>query len=80
MRHYFETEASTLIEVDLYKRAQKLPSGPGRHANISGVDFSGVSGSSGVDIRWHHPNSSSNYIKNRNKSQLIGGIVTAARS
>ena len=41
MRHDFETAASTLIEVDPYKRDQKNPSGTGRQAHISGVNFSG---------------------------------------
>ena len=41
-----EAAASTLIEVHPYKRAQKLPSGPGIQANISSFDFSGGRGSS----------------------------------
>ena len=53
-RHYFEAAPSTLIEVYPYKRSHKLQSGPARQANISGVDFSGGRGLSGVDIRWHH--------------------------
>ena len=52
--HDFEAEGSTLIEVYPYKRSHKLLSGPARQANISGVDFSGGRGLSGVDIRWHH--------------------------
>ena len=55
MVHHFEAAESTLIQVVPYKKAQKLPSGTGRQANISDVDFSGGRGSSGVDLRWYHP-------------------------
>ena len=44
MRHYLEAAASTLIEVDPYKRGQKLPSVLGRQANIYDVEFSGDRG------------------------------------
>ena len=55
MRHNFEAAASMLIEVEPYKRYQKLPSSPGIKANISGVDFGGGKGSSAVDICWNRP-------------------------
>ena len=55
MRHDYEAVSSMLIEVLSYKRAQKLPYSPGRQANISGVDFSGGRGSSGIYLRWYHP-------------------------
>ena len=52
MRNDFEVAASSLIEVDPYKRQQRNPSkGNGQ---VSGVAFAGR-GSSGVDLRWHHP-------------------------
>ena len=54
MRHNFEAAASTLIEVDPYKRDRKLPYDLGIQANISDVDFSGGRVSSGVDICCHH--------------------------
>ena len=47
---HFEAAESMLIEVDPWKRAQKLPYGTGRKANISGVDFSAERGSYGVDL------------------------------
>ena len=50
-RYNFEAAASTLIEVDPYKSSQKIPSGPGRQSNISGIEFSGGRGSSVVDLR-----------------------------
>ena len=55
MCHNFEAAASALIEAEPYKRDQKLPSGPGRQVNISGVDFSGGRGSSGLYLLWNHP-------------------------
>ena len=54
MRHDFELCASTLIEVDPYRRSQKHPS-TNRPANVSSIDFGAGRGSSGVDLRWHHP-------------------------
>ena len=53
MRSDFELAASTLIEVDPYRRGQRLNKTP--DANISGLDFNAGRGSSGVDLRWHHP-------------------------
>ena len=40
-----------LIEVDPYKRDQKLPYVTVSQSNIYSVDFSGRRGSSGVDLR-----------------------------
>ena len=51
MRHNFEAAEITLMEVEIYKRDQKLSSGPCTQANISVVDLSGGRGSSGIDIR-----------------------------
>ena len=51
VRHDFEAAASTLIEVDPYKRDQKIPCGPGIQSNISGIDVSGGRGSYGLDLR-----------------------------
>ena len=50
-RNDFEVAASSLIEVDPYRRQQKHPT---KNANVSGASFAGR-GSSGVDLRWHHP-------------------------
>ena len=55
MRNNFEAAASALIEVDPYRRSHKTPTTTGRDANISAIDFSAGRGSSGVDLRWHHP-------------------------
>ena len=55
MRQYFEPASCTLIELDTYNRDHISPSGPVRQASISGVDFSGGRGSSGVDLLWNHP-------------------------
>ena len=54
MRNDFELCCSTLIEVDPYRRSQKSSSKTPL-AQISGIDFSAGRGSSGVDLRWHHP-------------------------
>ena len=56
MRTDFEVASSALIEVDPYRRLQKTPQGQQRGgANISSIDFNAGRGSSGVDLRWHHP-------------------------
>ena len=54
MRSDFELTSSTLIEVDPYRRYQRTPS-RNPDANVSEIDFSSGRGSSGVDLRWHHP-------------------------
>ena len=51
-RNDFEIAASSLIEVDPYKRQHRNPSKGNGH--VSGVAFAGR-GHSGVDLRWHHP-------------------------
>ena len=50
MRSDFERAASSLIEVDPYRRSARTGS---RQANVSSIDFSAGRGSSGVDLRWH---------------------------
>ena len=56
MRTDFEVASSALIEVDPYRRSQKNPQGQQRGGdNISAIDFNAGRGSSGVDLRWHHP-------------------------
>ena len=49
MRSNFERAASSLIEVDPYRRGAKLTP----EANISAIDFSAGRGKTGVDLRWH---------------------------
>ena len=50
MREDFEAVASSLIEVDPYRRTSR---GAGRNADASSIDFKAGRGSSGVDLRWH---------------------------
>jgi hypothetical protein len=52
MRNDFEVAASALIEVDPYKRSQRMPGNP-KEANVSGIDFNAGRGETGVDLRWH---------------------------
>ena len=52
MRNDFEKAASSLIEVDPYKRANKGGGNP-RQGNISALDFKAGRGTTGVDLRWH---------------------------
>ena len=52
MRTNFDLAASTLIEVDPYRRSFR---NNGRNANVSSIDFNAGRGSTGVDLRWHHP-------------------------
>ena len=54
IRKDFELTSSTLIEVDPYCHSQRAPT-QNSGANISDIDFSSGQGSSGVDLRWHHP-------------------------
>ena len=54
MRKDFELASSTLIEVDPYQRSNnRTPSKRG--ATVSSIDFNAGRGTSGVDLRWHHP-------------------------
>ena len=50
MREDFEAAASSLIEVDPYRRTSR---GSSRNAAVSSIDFKAGRGSSGVDLRWH---------------------------
>ena len=54
MRSNFEAAASTLIEVDPYRRSHKTTTSE-RTATIAAIDFSAGRGASGVDLRWHPP-------------------------
>jgi hypothetical protein len=68
MREDFESAASTLIEVDPYKRSNKSGTTP-RNANISAIDFSAGRGSSGVDLRWY-PHKEFNKLPDDQKKEL----------
>jgi hypothetical protein len=52
MRDDFEKAASALIEVDPFKRSNKVGGNP-RNANVSAIDFGAGRGTTGVDLRWH---------------------------
>ena len=51
MRHDFEGAASSIIEVDPYRRSTR--SNKDRQANVSSLDFGAGRGSTGVDLRFH---------------------------
>ena len=53
MRNDFEMAASALIEVDPYKRSQRVGGPTPKAANISSIDFNAGRGDTGVDLRWH---------------------------
>ena len=53
MRENFERAASSLIEVDPYKRSHRVSPSNNRVANVSAIDFSAGRGSTGVDLRWY---------------------------
>ncbi len=53
MRSNFDTTASSLIEVDPYKRSTKGNKPGSREANVSAISFHGGRGETGVDLRWH---------------------------
>ena len=50
MREDFEAAASSLIEVDPYRRISR---GTSRNSDVSSIDFKDGRGSSEVDLRWH---------------------------
>ena len=55
MKLDLELTGSTLIEVDPYCCSQSPSTGKPGGENISAIDFGAGQGSSGVDLRWHHP-------------------------
>ena len=59
-----------LIEVNSYKRSQKIPSGTGSQYNISGVEFSGVRVSYEVYLCCHHPKEFKKLSKHQ-KNELV---------
>ena len=67
MRNDFEAAASSLIEVDPYKRSMK--STP-RTATVSAIDYSAGRGETGVDLRWH-PKSEFNKLSQDQKDELV---------
>ena len=69
MRNDFETAASSMIEVDPYRRSTRNAT---RNANVSAIDFSAGRGSTGVDLRFHPKISFSPYLK-INKMNCVSG-------
>ena len=67
MRSDFEAAASSLIEVDPYKRSMR--SNP-RTATVSAIDYSAGRGETGVDLRWH-PKSEFNKLSQDQKDELV---------
>ena len=53
MRSDFEKAASSLIEVDPYRRGNRVTQPSNRTATISAVDFRAGRGLIGVDLRWY---------------------------
>ena len=74
MRSNFELSASSLIEVDPYKRSNRGGQN-NRQANISAIDFHGGRGQTGVDLRWHHPKEF-HALSNEQKDELMAWLNT----
>jgi hypothetical protein len=68
MRENFELAASTLIEVDPYRRSQKSGGNP-RQASVSSIDFGAGRGTTGVDLRWY-PNDDFRKLPENQKTEL----------
>ena len=78
MRSNFEDAASALIEVDSYKRSHRNPNSNGqRQANVSSIGFNASRGSSGIDLRWHHPREFRK-LSNDQKDELMTWLKTEA--
>ena len=73
MRNDFEAASSALIEVDPYRRSQRIP--PPRGANVSAIDFNAGRGSTGVDLRWH-PTRDFKKLPSDQKDELISWMKT----
>lgn len=74
MRVDFEAAASSLIEVDPYRRSNKS-GGPPRAANISAIDFGAGRGTTGVDLRWY-PNHEFRKLSDEHKTELKDWMKT----
>ena len=69
MREGFEAAASSLIEVDPYRRTSR---GAGRNADVSSIDFKAGRGSSGVDLRWHPKMNVLSSLRSKRMSLRVG--------
>ena len=77
MRNDFEEAASHLIEMDPYRRSQRDTSRVSANAQISGIDFKGGRGSSGVDLRWH-PRNEFVSLSDAQKTELLAWMKSPA--
>ena len=68
MREDFEYAASSLIEVDPYRRTYLVT---GHNADMSSIEFKAGRGSSGVDFRW---NSKEDFVKLSLDKRMSSGI------
>ena len=75
MRNDFEAAASTLIEVDPYRKSQRSGGG-GRNATIAAIDFGAGRGSTGVDLRWH-PKPEFKKLSDEQRDELVKWMRTS---
>ena len=75
MRNDFEAAASTLIEVDPYRKSQRSGGG-GRNATIAAIDFGAGRGSTGVDLRWH-PKPEFKKLSDEQRDELVTWMRTS---
>ena len=68
MRNDYESAASALIEVDPYRRSQRIPNP--KTASVSAIDFSAGRGTTGVDLRWY-PRNDFKALPHDQKEELI---------
>lgn len=89
MREDFESAASALIEVDPYRRSNRIGNAgtPSKPANVGSIDFSAGRGTTGVDLRWHSSNDfkklnddQKNELRNFMKSQEGKKIMRKSRA
>ena len=75
MRNDFEAAASTLIEVDPYRKSQRNGTGKGG-ATIAAIDFGAGRGSTGVDLRWH-PKKDFRNLSDDQRDELVKWMRTS---
>ena len=75
MREHFERAASALIEVDPYRKSQRITPPINKAARVSAIDFSAGRGSTGVDLRWY-PRKDFLKLPTNQKDELMEWIKT----
>ena len=73
-RENFERAAVVLIEVDPYKRSQRIMPN-NKTATVSAIDFSAGRGSTGVDLRWY-PRREFLKLPSNQKTELMNWMKT----